>query len=58
MAKQLPSIIYEIIFYNANGKIVKSVNRSIKGVLNNGVIRRTAKEEKIVFNYWVSNIKK
>jgi hypothetical protein len=58
MAKQSPSIVYEIKFYNAKGRIVKSVTRSIKGVLNNGVVRRIAKEEKIVFNYWVSNIKK
>ena len=58
MAKQLPMVMYEITFYNANGSIVKSVNRSIKGVLNNGVARRIAKEEKIVFNYWVSKVQK
>jgi len=51
-------VMYEITFYNANGSIVKSVNRSIKGVLNNGVARRIAKEEKIVFNYWVSKVQK
>lgn len=58
MAKQLPSKEYEIRYYNANGKIVKSVTRSITGILNNGVARKIAKEEKVVFNYWVSNIKK
>jgi len=50
--------MYEIAFYNSNGNIVKSVNRSIKGVLNNGVARKIAKEEKIVFNYWVSKVQK
>ena len=58
MAKQLPKVMYEIAFYNSNGNIVKSVNRSIKGVLNNGVARKIAKEEKIVFNYWVSKVQK
>ena len=58
MAKQLPSVLYEIKYYTANGRIVKSISRSIKGVLNNGVARRIAKEERIVFNYWVSKVKK
>jgi len=49
--------MYEITFCYANGKIVKSVIRSIRGVLNNGVARRIAKEEKIAFYYWISKVK-
>jgi len=54
MGRQLSPVAYQIIFYNNTGKIIKRIKRSVKGVLNNGVIRKIAKEEGITFDYWVS----
>jgi hypothetical protein len=53
MGKELSKVAYVISFMNANGKIVKTVTRFVKGVLNNGVVKKIAKEESINYTYWV-----
>jgi len=54
MGRQLSPVAYQIIFYNNTGSIIRRIERSVKGVWNNGVIRKIAKEERSTFEYWVS----
>ncbi len=54
MKKELPNVTYEISFMNATGKTIKTITRFVKGVLNNGVAKKIAKEEKISYDYWIA----